>query len=94
MISNQFQNMPREERNQEELARLLKEAEQAHAEYESQSIEGRDDAWPRWYAGSILRRIRKENEAEESVYFVHGISTRYTQLILFTIFLTGVMSSI
>lgn len=56
--------MSYEELNQEELSRLLKEAEHAHAEYERQHFEGRDDNWPSWYAGYILRRIKEENSAQ------------------------------
>lgn len=40
----------------EDLARLLREAEQAHAEYERQ-LGGRDEDWPGWYAEYILRRL-------------------------------------
>lgn len=40
----------------EELARLLREAEQAHAEYE-QGLGERDADWPAWYADYILRRL-------------------------------------
>lgn len=40
----------------EELARLLREAEQAHAEYE-QELGHRDADWPGWYADYILRRL-------------------------------------
>jgi hypothetical protein len=40
----------------EELARLLREAEQAHAAYERE-LGKRDEDWPRWYADYILRRL-------------------------------------
>jgi hypothetical protein len=40
----------------EELARLLREAEQAHAAYEKE-LGQRDDDWPAWYADYILRRL-------------------------------------
>ena len=51
--------MPNEEISKEELAQLLKEAEQAHGSYE-ESIEGEDDQWHQWYAGYILRRLQDE----------------------------------
>ena len=41
----------------EELAELLKEAERAHGEYESE-IGRRDDDWPTWYAGYILDKLK------------------------------------
>jgi hypothetical protein len=40
----------------EELARLLREAEQAHAAYEKE-LGSRDEDWPGWYADFILRRL-------------------------------------
>ncbi len=40
----------------EELARLLREAEEAHAAYEKE-LGGRDENWPGWYADYILRRL-------------------------------------
>jgi len=40
----------------EELARLLREAEQAHAAYEKE-LGSRDEGWPGWYADYILRRL-------------------------------------
>ncbi|MGH3041957.1 MAG: hypothetical protein ACRDNG_09520 [Gaiellaceae bacterium] len=40
----------------EELARLLREAEQAHAEYERE-LGSRAEDWPGWYADYILRRL-------------------------------------
>ncbi len=42
----------------EELARLLREAEQAHAEYE-RGLGQRDEDWPSWYAGYILDKLRE-----------------------------------
>ena len=41
----------------EELARLLREAERAHADYERQLGE-RDEGWPTWYAEYILDQLR------------------------------------
>ncbi|HXV35093.1 MAG TPA: hypothetical protein VD769_13885 [Gaiellaceae bacterium] len=40
----------------DELARLLREAERAHAEYEKE-LGQRDEDWPAWYADYILRRL-------------------------------------
>ena len=42
----------------DELARLLREAEQAHAAYETELGE-RDEDWPSWYAAWILDRLRE-----------------------------------
>ena len=39
------------------LARLLREAEEAHAVYEQQSGT-RDENWPAWYARYIVDRLR------------------------------------
>jgi hypothetical protein len=52
-----------EELSQEELARLLREAKDAHAEYERELGEQHED-WPSWYAGYMLDRLR-EGEAEQ-----------------------------
>jgi hypothetical protein len=41
----------------EELARLLREAEQAHAAYERE-LGSRDEDWPSWYATWILEQLR------------------------------------
>ena len=38
------------------LARLLREAEEAHAAYEQQ-LGTRDDNWPAWYAHYIVERL-------------------------------------
>jgi hypothetical protein len=40
----------------DELARLLREAEQEHAAYEN-GLGTRDEDWPGWYADYILRRL-------------------------------------
>jgi hypothetical protein len=45
----------------EELGRLLREAEQAHAEYERE-LGQRDEDWPTWYAGYVLDRLRGREE--------------------------------
>jgi hypothetical protein len=42
----------------EELARLLREAEQAHGAYENQ-LGHRDDDWPTWYARHMLGPLRE-----------------------------------
>jgi len=42
----------------DELARLLREAEQAHAAYERELGE-RDEDWPTWYATWILDQLRR-----------------------------------
>jgi len=44
------------ELTQEELARLLRDAEHAHGEYERE-LGRRDDDWPTWYAGYVLERL-------------------------------------
>jgi hypothetical protein len=41
----------------EELARLLREAERAHGDYERQ-LGKRDEEWPTWYAEFILDQLR------------------------------------
>lgn len=56
--------MALDEMSQEELARLLAEAERAHAAYEREHIEGRDSNWPSWYAGYILQRVHREHSEE------------------------------
>ncbi|HEU5438995.1 MAG TPA: hypothetical protein VFU88_06875 [Ktedonobacterales bacterium] len=45
-----------------QLARLLREAEQAHAAYES-SLGHRDDDWPDWYARYIVGKLREKPSA-------------------------------
>ncbi len=42
----------------ERLADLLRQAEQAHAEYEK-SLGKRDEDWPAWYADFILQKLRE-----------------------------------
>lgn len=44
----------------EQLARLLQEAEKAHAEYEKQLAE-RDENWPEWYADFIISKIENNS---------------------------------
>jgi hypothetical protein len=42
--------------SKDELARLLREAERAHGDYERE-LGHRDDDWPSWYAEFILERL-------------------------------------
>lgn len=42
----------------DELARLLREAEKAHGEYERE-LGSRDEDWPAWYATWILERLEE-----------------------------------
>ena len=44
------------ELTREKLAALLREAEQAHGEYE-RGLGHRDEDWPGWYADYILRAL-------------------------------------
>lgn len=44
---------------EERLANLLREAEEAHGEYE-RGLGRRDDDWPSWYARYIVERLRDE----------------------------------
>tara|TARA_B100000745_G_scaffold300603_1_gene255857 strand:- start:12971 stop:13114 length:144 start_codon:yes stop_codon:yes gene_type:complete len=46
------------ELSKEELAKLLKEAEAAHAEHEKE-LGKRDDAWPTWYANYIVNKLNE-----------------------------------
>ncbi len=44
----------------EELTRLLREAEEAHGQYELEELGGaRDEGWAPWYAGFILEALRE-----------------------------------
>jgi hypothetical protein len=45
----------------ERLAELLREAEAAHAEYESE-LGRRDEQWPSWYARYIVDKLALESE--------------------------------
>ncbi len=40
----------------ETLEQLLRQAEQAHAEYEKQ-LGSRDESWPAWYAEFITKQL-------------------------------------
>ena len=46
------------ELKQEELAQLLRDAEKAHGAYE-RALGRRDDDWPTWYAGFMLRKLQE-----------------------------------
>lgn len=41
----------------EQLEKLLREAEAAHAEYERVVLGARDENWPKWYAEYIVARL-------------------------------------
>ncbi len=45
----------------EELAELLREAEQAHGRYERE-LGRRDEEWPAWYADYILNALEERAE--------------------------------
>ncbi|HXE90916.1 MAG TPA: hypothetical protein VNK82_08145 [Terriglobales bacterium] len=47
------------ELTQEQLAQLLREAEKAHGAYE-RTLGHRDDDWPTWYAGFMLRKLQEQ----------------------------------
>lgn len=57
--------MQRAEITREELARLLREAEIAHAQYE-QTLGKRDEAWPDWYAQFIIERLQEGNLSHDA----------------------------
>ena len=44
----------------DELAQLLRDAEQAHGAYE-QELGRRDEDWPAWYASYLLERLRERS---------------------------------
>jgi hypothetical protein len=46
----------------EELARLLREAEEAHGKYEEELGGERDADWPSWYAEFIMNALRERAE--------------------------------
>jgi hypothetical protein len=50
--------MQRDELTKEALAQLLREAEKAHAQYES-TLGHRDEDWPTWYAEFIINRFQQ-----------------------------------
>ncbi len=49
----------------EELARLLREAQKAHAAYEQKTGE-RDEDWPSWYAEWILDTLRRRQAGPDA----------------------------
>ncbi len=55
-----LQGLPREE-----LARLLRDAERAHAEYERE-LGHRDEDWPSWYAGWILDQLERREQGPDA----------------------------
>ena len=57
--------MIRDELTKEQLAALLRQAEQAHAEYEM-SLGKRDDDWPAWYADFIVNKLKESGAAGSS----------------------------
>lgn len=50
------QPMNKEQITKEELTRLLKEAEKAHAEYEK-TLGSRDEDWAAWYAEFLIKKL-------------------------------------
>jgi hypothetical protein len=51
------------ELTKEELARLLRDAEAAHGEYERDQLGGvRDEEWAVWYAEFIVNALRERGE--------------------------------
>ena len=49
----------------EELARLLREAQDAHAEYE-RGLGHRDEDWPTWYAGWMLEQLQRRQQGPDA----------------------------
>jgi hypothetical protein len=47
----------RDDLTKEQLTALLRQAEQAHAEYEK-GLGERDDDWPAWYAEFIVNKLK------------------------------------
>lgn len=57
--------MPLDDLTKEELAALLREAEEAHGAYEKEELGGeRDEEWPAWYAEFIVDALRERAEGE------------------------------
>lgn len=50
--------------SQEQLAKLLREAEEAHGAYETQ-LGHSDENWPDWYAAFILARLQQAQGPSE-----------------------------
>jgi hypothetical protein len=56
--------VPLADLTKEELARLLREAEKAHGQYEKEELGGERDAdWASWYAEFIVNALRGRTEA-------------------------------
>jgi hypothetical protein len=52
-----------EDLTQEELAGLLREAEEAHGKYEKEELGGvRDEEWASWYAEFIVNALRERGQ--------------------------------
>lgn len=51
----------------QDLERLLREAEQAHGDFE-RSLGRRDENWPSWYADYIFERLPHEAEPSAEPY--------------------------
>jgi len=49
--------------SKENLETLLREAEEAHGEYE-QKLGHRDDNWPGWYAEFIVKKLREREKGK------------------------------
>jgi hypothetical protein len=50
----------------EDFARLLREAEKAHGQYEREELGGERDAdWPSWYAEFIVNALRRSAEGPD-----------------------------
>jgi hypothetical protein len=49
----------------DQLAALLREAEHAHGQYESQ-LGHRDDDWPDWYAAYIVSKLQEQQPQSQS----------------------------
>jgi len=49
--------------SKQDLETLLRQAEEAHGEYE-QKLGHRDDNWPSWYAEFIVKKLRDREEGK------------------------------
>ena len=57
--------MQRADITRDELARLLREAEIAHAQYE-RTLGERDEGWPDWYARFIIERLQAGDLSQDA----------------------------
>lgn len=62
IINLSYNHQMNEKLDKENLTRLLKEAERAHAEYEK-SLGRADENWPAWYADFILKNQPEEKQS-------------------------------